>query len=108
MNPGFYDFILYQGATFEREVEVTLPSGSAFPLTGYTPRMQMRENYESETAFDFSCSVVNGKIKISMSAAAANSIPAGRYVYDLEIFNNTGLVHRVLNGIVTVSAQVTR
>ena len=48
MSAGSYNFTLEQGATLDRTVTVQ-ESGSAMDLTGYTPRMQVRDTHDSST-----------------------------------------------------------
>lgn len=108
MQPGRYDFLIYQGTTFEREIRVEQADGELFSLIGFTPLMQIRENYESEAALSVVCSVIDGKIYVELSATETEQLKLPRYVYDLEIHSTAGKVYRVLNGIITVSRQVTR
>jgi hypothetical protein len=43
-----------------------------------------------------------------MNAANTSSITAGRYVYDLEVTDTNNVISRLVEGIVTVTPQVTR
>jgi hypothetical protein len=47
-------------------------------------------------------------VALSMNAATTGSITAGRYVYDVESVDASGTVIRLVEGIVTVTPQVTR
>jgi hypothetical protein len=108
MTPGRYDFLIYQGTTFTRTIQVEQPNGDPYPFGGFTPIMQIRPNYESDVTYPVTCSIVSGDIVASLTPLQTDAIPGGRYVYDLEIHGPGDTVHRVLNGIVTVSRQVTR
>lgn len=69
----------------------------------------MRKSYSSSTSFAFTVSLGNsGIISIGMNAATTSSITAGRYLYDLEVTDQNGVVSRLVEGIVTVTPQVTR
>tara|TARA_S200002703_G_scaffold158507_1_gene169068 strand:- start:175 stop:510 length:336 start_codon:yes stop_codon:yes gene_type:complete len=111
MSAGSYNFTLEQGATLDRTVTVQ-ESGSAMDLTGYTPRMQVRETHDSTSILlTVTCSVANasgGIIRLQASATTTASIEEGIYVYDLEIESSTGVVTRLLQGNVTVTPEVTR
>jgi hypothetical protein len=48
-----------------------------------------------------------GYISLTMTANTTANITAGRYVYDVEVTSNTGIVTRVKEGIVTVTPNAT-
>lgn len=100
-----------QGSYFSRFVTAVTPAGTPYDLTGYTVASQMRKYSGSTTAYNISCTVVDpqaGKIKIKLDAASSEAIPAGRYLYDVEITDSTGEKLRVLEGVVTILPQMTR
>jgi len=100
-----------QGSTFNVEVEVTDVDGNVLVLTGYSVAGQMRKNYDSSTNTAFTGQVSNanlGLITISLTATQTNALVAGRYVYDVEITSNAGVVTRVLEGQLEVTPGVTR
>ena len=45
-----YNIVIDQGSDFYLDIDYTDASGVAFPLTGYTAKMQLRENTDSATA----------------------------------------------------------
>ena len=49
-----------------------------------------------------------GTIGISISAAAMARIPAGSYVYDLEIIESGGVVKKILSGKFEITGAVTK
>lgn len=100
-----------QGSTFKANIDVTDADGDALNLTGYTVAGQVRKNYNSSTATDFTASVTNvsdGVIQISLTGTQTNGLKAGRYVYDVEITSSSGEVTRVIEGQVEVTPGVTR
>lgn len=99
-----------QGADFSTTINLKDDDGSATILTGYTGASQMRKYYTSSTAYDFDVSITanTGEVILSMSANTTNNIPLGRYVYDVELTDNIGVVSRIVEGIVTVTPGVTR
>jgi hypothetical protein len=99
-----------QGTTFNTSVLVTNDAGSEFDLTGYSVAAQLRKSYSSSTATDFTTAVSEpataGQINLTLSATQTGALE-GRYVYDVEVTKD-GIVTRVVEGLVTISPQVTK
>jgi hypothetical protein len=84
-------------------------------ITGYTAALQLRSLPSDATAV---LSLTNGSgititgstgtIAVTATATQTGNIDEGPYYYDLEITSPTGVVTRVAQGQVVVSAQVTR
>lgn len=103
------NLIMDQAATFSSAFNVQDVDGNAIDFSVYTITSQMRKSYSSLNSYSFSTSGNNsGYIVLSMSAATTNAVPAGRYVYDVEVVDNNGVKSRIAEGIVTVTPQVTR
>lgn len=104
------NLVIDQGSAWATEFNLTDANNDIIDLTGYTGAGQMRKYYTSSTKYDFDVDVeeVTGKITLSMGANTTGSIIAGRYVYDVELTSNTGIPSRIVEGIVTVTPQVTR
>lgn len=109
------DLCIPAGSTFTRVVKWKA-DGSLVNLTGFTARAQIRPTAASATT-TLALTTENGRIALggtagtitlSISATDTAAITAGRYVYDLELVSAGGIVTRLLQGIVTVSANVTR
>lgn len=100
-----------QGATFSTSVLVKNDDGSAFDLTDYSVAAQIRKSYSSSTAVDFTASVADpataGQINLSLTATQTGTLEEGRYVYDVEVTSGV-TVTRVIEGLVTISPQVTK
>ena len=111
MAAGTYNFIVEQGATFNRILTVK-ENNSAMNLTGYSVASKMRSTHDSSTVVGtFTCSISNassGGITMSMTSSTSSAIEEGIYVYDLEITSGTSIVTRLLQGEVTVNPEVTR
>jgi hypothetical protein len=108
---AYTEILLEQGATFSTTVNVEDTAGSAVNLTNYIASSQMRKSYYS-TSYNTITSTVtgnaNGEITMSMTAAnTANLIP-GRSIFDLIITSPTGIVTRVVEGVIVVTPGVTR
>ena len=104
------NLVIDQGTDFSTSINVTNDDGDVVDLTGYTAAAQMRKHYTSSNAYSFVTSVneIQGIVTISMTANTTGSIAAGRYVYDCELTSNTNVITRLVEGIVTVTPQVTR
>ena len=110
-----YDILVEQGATFSQVITYK-EAGVAVNLTGYTARMQVRSTLESATTV-VELTTANGRIAlggaagtITLTIAAADTaaLTAGRGVYDLELVSGSGIVTRLLQGVATISRNVTR
>lgn len=78
-------------------------------FTGYTANSQIRKSYTSNTQYTITVNLANtGIATLSMTANATANIAAGRYVYDLEVANTSGARIRYVEGIATVTPEVTR
>ena len=100
-----------QGANFSNTITVNDASGNALNLDGYTAASQMRKSYQSSTAYNLNATVSNaaaGKVQISLSATQSGDVPAGRYLYDVEITSSGGAVTRVVEGIAIITPQITQ
>ena len=103
------NIVIDQGATFSLDITLTNADGTAKDLTSYTVTSQLRKHYSSTTATDFTVAKVDGtgQITISLTAAQTTTLTEGRYVYDVEIASSAETL-RVLEGLVTVTPNVTR
>lgn len=100
-----------QGATYSNIITVAASNGQPLILTDYTVKSQMRKSYQTSTAYNFTSSVyeaTNGKIRLQLTAEESRVIPAGRYLYDVEITSPSGNRTRVVEGIVTVIPEITK
>ena len=110
-----YDLTIEQGATFSLVITYK-ESGVAINLTGYTARMQVRSTLESATTVvelttansRIALGGAAGTITLTISATDTAALTAGRGVYDLELVSGSGIVTRLLQGVATISRNVTR
>jgi len=97
-----------QGTSFETSIDVADDNGDPTDLSGFTGAAQMRKHYTSSNSYAFSVAVANGSVTLSMNAATTGNIASGRYVYDCELTSSSNVVTRIVEGIVTITPQVTR
>ena len=110
-----YDILIEQGATYSQVVTYK-ESGAAVNLTGYTARMQVRATLESASTLvelttansRIALGGAAGTITLTISATDTEALTAGRGVYDLELVSGSGIVTRLLQGVATISRNVTR
>lgn len=104
------NLVIDQGSTFSADLNLTDENGDVLDLAGYTANSQIRKWYTSTSAsaeFTTDINVPEGIVTLSLTAEETGNLTAGRYVYDVEI-NNGSTVSRIVEGIVTVTPQVTR
>lgn len=104
------NIVIDQGSDFEVTINVKDANNNLTILTGYTGAAQMRKHYTSLTSYAFGVNVTanTGEVTLSMPANTSNYISPGRYVYDCELTSSSNTKTRIVEGIVTVTPQVTR
>jgi hypothetical protein len=105
------DLYLDQGSDFTTEIEARSIDGSTINLLGALVYSQFRKSYGSPTAFSLDAQVSNadnGKISLSLLGTASSNVKAGRYVYDVEVILSNSSKIRVAEGILTISAEITK
>jgi hypothetical protein len=99
------------GASYSNIISVAATNGQPLNLTGYSVASQMRKSYQSSTAYNFTASIYdanNGKVRLQLTPQQSEVIPAGRWLYDVEITSPSGSKTRVVEGVVTVNPQITQ
>jgi hypothetical protein len=115
MAAGTLDFTIEQGATFNLLLTWKI-NDVPVNLTNWTARLQARVDVE-DTETVLTLTTENGGITlggalgtISLDRTATQTalLPAGTYVYDLELISGVGAVTRLVQGELDISAEVTR
>lgn len=104
------NLVIDQGTTFSTDLSLTDENGDALQLAGYTANSQIRKWYTSANPAAVFTTTINsnaGTITLSLSANQTSNLVSGRYVYDVEVTDGA-TVSRIVEGIVTVTPQVTR
>ena len=108
-----YDLFIDQGSDSITEIVIKTDDGYVVDLTDYNVSAQFRKYPGASTYHTLLCekigSPINGVISVSLPGSTSSLIKAGRYLYDVEIFNsinNTKL--RVLQGTLDLSPEITR
>lgn len=113
MSAGYVELYLDQGTTFNNVINLTDDvTNQAINTLGYTASSQMRRSHwSSNIAANITCTfsnTANGELTLSMTPSATAAIKAGRYVFDVKLTDATGYVTRPLEGIITVTPQVSK
>ena len=104
------NLIIDQGTTFSTSVDITDENDLPINITGYTGSAQIRKHYTSSSSTPFAVTVsgLDGVVTLSLTSTQTGALVAGRYVYDVELTNSSNVISRIVEGIVTVTPQVTR
>lgn len=104
------NLLVDQGSTFVTTLNLTDPDDVPLDLTLYTGSSQIRKHFTSSNSTSFTVALGGntGVITLSLSANATANLTAGRYMYDVEIADASSSVTRVVEGIVTVTPNITR
>lgn len=103
------NLVIDQGTTFTTTLTVNDDAGNPINLSTYTTAGQIRKHYTSSNSVSFTATAnSSGVITLSLTANATSNLTAGRYVYDIELTTAGGVVSRIVEGIVTITPQVTR
>lgn len=103
------NLILDQGADFLTTFNLQAANGAVLDLSTYTGVCKMRKTYTSVNATSFTVSLTNtGIVSMSMPYAQTAILIPGRYLYDIEITSSANTVTRIIEGIIDVSATMTR
>jgi hypothetical protein len=112
-----YNVEIDQGADWFFNITYDQPQGTPVNITDYTGALQLRSFPADPTAVltlttengGITITGAEGLVEVHATAEQTNGIDAGNYNYDLEITAPiTGVVTRLVQGIASVNAQVTR
>jgi hypothetical protein len=104
------NLVIDQGSDYSVVLDLTDENGDIIELSGYVANSQIRKWYTSSTpaaTFTTSINASSGELQLSLTANQTSNLVAGRYVYDVEL-NSSGIISRIVEGIVTVTPQVTK
>jgi hypothetical protein len=112
-----YDIIVDQGATLLRSIGLKSSAKKPVTLSGYTGVMHIRTKIDS-TSIVLTLTTSNGGLEINAAAGTVLVIASpsqtaalapGNYVHDLELTEtSTGTVTKIIQGNLTVRAEVTK
>lgn len=97
----------WRGDSQEFIVRFKNEQGVAIPLTGQTPAAVMKASFNSSTSYAFTTTIQNGnEVRVYLPSSISKTIPAGDYIWNLQLTNASGDVRTYLAGDITVYAEV--
>ena len=109
---SYAELTVDQGSTFESTIDLVSDDGAVINVAGYVFSGQIRKSYYSANATaNLTLTILNaanGNVKVSISAANTANIKAGRYLYDIKMTDTSNTVTRLVEGVITITPQVTR
>lgn len=111
LTPQTLDLTLQQGSTVTLSFQLADATGTPVDLTGKTFRSMARTSYSAASAsINFTSAITSaslGQFQLSLTATEFAAVPAGTYVYDIEMVDGT-TVTPITKGTLTVSPEATR
>jgi hypothetical protein len=110
----YVELTIDQGATFSSVITLTNDDNTPIDLTDHEFEAQIRKSYYSvNPTANLTVTIenaANGTVRMSLDAANTGNIKPGRYLYDLLMTkpDASNTVIRVVEGIVTITPQVSR
>jgi hypothetical protein len=115
---ALYNIVADQGSTFSRIVYYKDPAKKPIKFGGYTARMQVRPEIDSQTILlelttengRISLGDTDGSILLYIDDTVMETIEEGIYAYDLELVapSSDVFVYKILQGNFAVRSEVTR
>jgi len=108
------NYTAYLGDTLIQELEYTEEDGvTPVPMSGYTARLQVKDT-ASDSVFHVELTQASGIAladtlpNISFEIPLISPFIVGRFVYDLEVIDGSGIVTTLITGSIKVLQDVTR
>ena len=104
------NIIIDQGTDFSTSINLTDSSGTNLNLTGYSAASQIRKTHSSSNSTAFTCTLTTAysTLTLALNNSVTAAMSAGRYVWDAELTDSSGSISRILEGMVTVTPEVTK
>lgn len=108
----YTDLTVDQGSDFETTLDLVGDDGAPINVAGYVFSSQIRKSYYSSNATANIVVTVanteNGNLVLSMNSSVTANIMAGRYLYDVKMKDTANVMTRLVEGIITITPQVTK
>jgi len=110
MEPAAYNFSIYQGATWSRNMTLKTDAGVAVDLSSHTARMPFFLSHDSEPFLELTSAAGGGmvlaatgpNIVVTLTDEQTAAIEYTSAMYYLDIVDASGVVSRLLEGKVEV------
>jgi hypothetical protein len=115
MEPATYNFTIYQGTTFERQMTYKTTAGVVVALAAYHVRMKLRKTWGGTVLLSLSdapgggiaVTNVSPNITLTITVAQTTALNFEFAVYDMEIESPAGAVDRLIEGRITLKKEIT-
>jgi hypothetical protein len=105
--PASFDLVFWKGDYQDFIVEFLDELGAPAPITGQVPLAVMRASYTAPTTYEFVTTVQNqNQVRVYLPSSISKTIPAGDYIWNLQLTAPNGDVRTHLAGDVKVYAEV--
>lgn len=110
---SYANLFIDQGANFTITVTANDGNGDPLDLSAYIARAKMSRSILSPIAKRVSITTTitdppNGEITLSLTKEETDVLAEGRWYYDIEIEDGSGVCTRVVQGIITVLPSMTQ
>ena len=104
------NIIVDQGSTYSTSINLTDDGDNPLDLTTFTGAAQFRKHYTSSNSVSFTVTLGGntGVLTLGLSANATANVAPGRFMYDVELTDSSNNITRVVEGIVTITPNITR
>lgn len=113
--PTTYDISAFQGADYAVTFTYNDSTGAPVNLTGATARMQVRKYPESQyplitlaNGSGITLGGALGTVAVAIAGASLTAVPSGKMYYDIEIVTSSGAIVKLISGLFTLGAEITR
>ena len=112
MPTPYAELTVDQGTTFETSIDLVGDDGAAINIAGYVFQGQIRKSYYSSNVTAnltiTTLSNTSGNVLVTIDAATTANIKPGRYLYDVKMTDTENIITRIVEGVLTVTPQVSR
>lgn len=109
---AYAELTLDQGTDYAGHIVLTNDDGTPLDISGSTFLCQVRKSYYSANVtanlIMTIADAANGNVRLTLDAANTANIKAGRYLYDIKRTDANNAVTRLIEGIITVTPQVSQ
>jgi len=104
-----YNITINKYADFKRTFQLK-QDNAVLDITNYSFDAALKENYQSTTDVDFTCSITdapNGLFTMSLTDSQTGNLTPGTWVYDLRMTDTASEITRLFEGRAFVKQGVT-
>jgi hypothetical protein len=106
--PRNTDLVVYKGDYVEFFVTIKDEYGVPIFLDNKVPKAQLKNDYDDDAPVDFTCQVIETQVRIYLPSDVSQTIPAGDYIWDFQLTDDTGQTRTYLAGDVVIYNEVTQ